>query len=678
MPRPWVLPVAFGLIAVSAAAQDAGSRVSVPLSEYEALKNAQSRASVTVVDSLRLGGSFKGRDLDISFVGRAAGTLPPIDVLTSAAGIVVFGCDGDGIVSRGDAGAFRLTPLAPRFTVRCKLAARGSDRLEMWSTSSVLWVESNVADGEFVLGSEGQDGRRQFSVVRRVTAAAEGQTLAPSATGRYRITLRPDETRFLYQIEVHNPNRARQMFEVAMVSGEQVQQVDAPVPYDVPSGRHRFDLPPGDTVLKISGSLAGSSFQPPIQASVQYCVLESHPLLRPVVVGEPKRVSPQEVAIATQYRGAQAFIVGPGERIVWKATKLEALRTTSFAVRQVIHNFFLPADGPVLGESTLSIDNQGASDVSLPMTSQPTFASLQGEPVLLTKNDQGHLWLPIAQGQQELVVQHRQPYHRVAGFGFATLTLPQVPVPATKGNVILRYPADWYPLYESFLSETRVWTPDAGEILGGLFFFVWTERVLLALGLRLRRRLLLAAALTLAVMSWGWALAVVLVADIVVTAVVVWPAIRRRGLGIGIGVAVALIAVFLFMIAIAIPSLLRARVASTPYPASAAYDRAMSAPEAEKKAELTRNAAEQSYQGLPARFDMPNGVRVTGFERELLETDTPRAAHVVMISQTLLGWLQGLVVLIALALVWRARGELGHGWKARREAARVPPTAEGD
>lgn len=679
MKRLWMLAVlaSFAPAALSQEPSGAGSRVSVPLGEYEALKSAQARASVTVVDTLRLGGSFKGRDLEVVFAGRSAGTLPAIDVLQGAAGIVVYGCDGDGIVSRGDGGSFRLTPLAGRFSVRCRLAARGSDRLEMWSTPFVLWVESTIADGEFVLGSEAEDGRRQFSVVRRVAAATEGgQPLTPSATGRYRITLRPDETRFQYQIEVHNPNRSRQMFEVAMVSGEQVQQVDAPVPYDLPSGHHRFDVPPGDTTIKISGSLSGSSFQPPIAASVQYCLLESHPLLRPVIVGEPKRVSPQEVGIPTEYRGAQAFILASGERVVWKVTKLEALRTTSFAVGQVMHTFFLSAEGPALGESRISIDNQGAPDVSVPMEAKPTFASLQNEPVLLTKNDKGDLWLPIAQGKQELVVQHRQDYWRRAGFGFASLSLPRLPVPATRGDVVLRYPADWFPIYESFLSEAKVWTSDAAMVMAGLLFVLWTERLLAALGLTRTRRVVLAVALTLAGLAWGWALFALIIADIAISGIVVWPWIRQRRLGAGLAV-LALIGVGLFfLVVISLSSLSRARVSSSPSYPSGEYDRQAPVPastaELPKKVEIEDSVV---YQGLPAKFDMPNGVHVSGFNREMLDTETLRFARVVMISQTLLGWLQALVVLGALGLLWGSRAALQAGVQARLERARSPKPA---
>ena len=310
MKRGSLAVVLFALATAAVTAQDANtkasdsaSRVTLSLAEYEDLKKAQKRVSVTVVDTLRLGGSFKGRDLVLVFGARSAGNLPATNVLSRAAGIALYGCDGEGILSRGEGGAFRLTPLASRFTVRCRLATQGSDRIEMGSTPSVLWLESDVTDGELVPGQETADGSRQFSVVRRVAGAGEG--LKPTATGRYKLTLRPDETRFHYQIQVHNPNRSRQAFDVSLASGEHVQQVDAHVPYDVQATRYRFDIPPGEATLTLSGNLAATSFQPPVEASLQYCILDSHPLLRPEVAGEPKRVSPQEVGIATEFRGAQ-------------------------------------------------------------------------------------------------------------------------------------------------------------------------------------------------------------------------------------------------------------------------------------------------------------------------------------------------------------------------------------
>ena len=53
----------------------------------------------------------------------------------------------------------------------------------------------------------------------------------------------------------------------------------------------------------------------------------------------------------------------------------------------------------------------------------------------------------------------------------------------------------------------------------------------------------------------------------------------------------------------------------------------------------------------------------------------PRTVHVVVVSQVLLGWLQSIIVLVAMALVFRVRKSLLAGWQARR---RSPGRAAGE
>jgi len=132
------------------------------------------------------------------------------------------------------------------------------------------------------------------------------------------------------------------------------------------------------------------------------------------------------------------------------------------------------------------------------MQGEPTYAALQGETVFLTKDAQGQLWLPIAQGSQSLLVQHRQSFRRALGLATASLELPRLAVPATSTRVEVRYPQDWVPLYEGFLSEGRLWAPDGGEVVGWALLAFWAERVGLLLGLGLRRRLVIAMVTALA------------------------------------------------------------------------------------------------------------------------------------------------------------------------------------
>lgn len=236
-------------------------RVTLPLSEYEQLRKLRETPSLTVVDTMRITGSFASRTLSLTLSGRSSGTLPAATVLESVEGAALAGCDGSALVSRGEGAAYTLTPLAARFDVRCRLVLSSGDRLSFVAGKSVLFPEGDVADGEFLPGADPGNGTRPFTVVRRI--ATGGEALAPTATGRYRITLLPDETRFRWTVEVRNPNRGRAPFDLVLASGERVQEVVEPGPYDVKEGRTRFDLPPGDGTIVLTGTLTGSEFARP-------------------------------------------------------------------------------------------------------------------------------------------------------------------------------------------------------------------------------------------------------------------------------------------------------------------------------------------------------------------------------------------------------------------------------
>jgi hypothetical protein len=146
-------------------------------------------------------------------------------------------------------------------------------------------------------------------------------------------------------------------------------------------------------------------------------VLEAHPLIRPEVRTAARRVGLGEAGIEAQYRGAQAFLLGGRVEVGIAATRLEALKTAGFAVTRLAQIFFFAADGKVRGETTLSIDNQGAPALVLPTGVEPMFASIAGEPAFLTRDAEGRLFLPLAQGKQDVVVQDVRPFR--TRFGLA-------------------------------------------------------------------------------------------------------------------------------------------------------------------------------------------------------------------------------------------------------------------
>lgn len=666
----------------------AGSpRVTLPLSEYEQLRKLRETSSLTVVDTLKVTGSFASRSLALALSGRSSGTLPVAVVLESVEGAALAGCDGTALVSRGDGAAYTLTPLGPRFEVRCRLVPSSGDRLSFVAGKAVLFPEGDVTDGEFLPGPDTGDGTRPFTVVRRIASA--GEALAPTATGRYRITLLPDETRFRWTIEVRNPNRGRAPFDVVLASGERVQEVVAPGPYDVKEGRTRFDLPPGDGTIVLTGTLGGTEFRPPVAAALSYLLLESHPLLKAEARTGARRVSPQETGLPREYRGGQAFLLGKGDAFAWSTTRLEALRATSYAVRSTTQTLFVPADGPVLGQSLFEIDNQGASDLALPPSPEPTYAAFGEEAVFLTKNAKGDLWLPLASGPQALLLQSRQPISRALGLASGSLAVPHLPVPSTRYAVELRYPDAWVPLYERFGGESRFALPETGSFVAFLLLAGWLFTLLRQLKLEPTGAVLLAGVLALSTFASGAAAFFVLGAAIALSVLWLAALVRERKPRLRTLFALGALGAFasVLVLAVLVPSgLLRTSAPQAPAGRSAFYEQSSTSPRPAAKAVPLADApsspeaqpanvvsAGTAYEGLPAKVELPRGARSTWWSREMLAADAAPHVRVLLASRPLVTLVQALVVLAALGLAWRSRGALRDGFRALgargREAA---------
>jgi hypothetical protein len=659
-------------------AQTTPSQVILALPEYERLR-APEPESFTVIDSARLGGTFRDRNLTITFVGRSVGRRVTTAVLSAAGGISVWGCNGAAVITRGD-DSFRLTPLAESFTTTCRIAASGSDRLELAATRDVLAVESNVGDGELIAGTRAADGTSRHSLVRQSGGTSE--TVAPTATGHYLITLLPDESRFRYAIDVHNPNRHRHTLEVRFRSGEHLQQVDAVAPYEVIDGAYRFDLQPGDTTLVLKGQLPGDSFVPPVEASLQYLAIENHPIVRPKIAGAVKRVSVAETGVPTQFRGPQAFLLARGETVRWTRSRLEALHTVSYAVSGARHTFFVPAEGAVLGESLIAVDNQGASDIKLPLRPEPTYVSIGNEPIVMAKDADGKLSVPLSSGTQTLLVQHRQSIRSIAGFGFGRLVIPQLNVPATSLLVTINYPRQWYPILQSFSTRTKFWRPSSALLLAFLALLLWTERVLAWLDIPLRQRLAIATTCAAAAASFDIIAIVLMSADALLTIAWLVPQLQKekwtffKGLTATLAVA-GVILVFAYSLQT------RRRLDGYSYSgggiASVAETPALSgeAKDFMDEASRQRNAMQVSagnsstakqefnYQGLPAKFEIPEGERHGYFGQEMLSTAREQSVRVLLISSTVV-WLIGMLfVALALVMLWKSRTLLAEGLRSR-------------
>lgn len=659
--RKFTIAISVFVAALPLLGQDASkpSQVTIGLNEYETLRHASDTPSATVIDTIRLSGGFGSRDLAVTIAGRATGTRPLVKALTDTTDVTIAGCKGEAILSRSGKGAFDVIPLANTFELRCDLRISGSDRLRMHVTPAVLDVRSSVTDGELVSGDEDDSGARDYTLVRHVTGA-EG-TLAATATGRYLITLLPDATRFRYAIDVHNPNRATSTLELTLVSNEHLQQIDSAAPYEVTGNRYVFSIPPGDSAITLTGELRGTSFTAPVRASLQYLVLESHPLLRPTVQTPAKRISLGESGVETQYRGALAFETG-SERITWNVARLEALHAISYAVNQASHTLFVPIDGPVLGQSTFALRNEGAAELVLPARPEPSYVSFDEEPMLMTKNAAGELTVPLSPGEQTLLVQHRQPLHRTLGIAYGSLAVPQLSVPATNTGLVMSYPSQWVPLYEDFASRATLWSPSAGQIALFLVLAIWIERLLAWLTLGARRRF------TIALLT---ALAATIVTSFLILVVMAFGALTMFWIATRTSLKQKIAAAALVIVVVLI--VLVGYVGRINSLSETSYRSAEVSTASAKVGELNRaqppapapEAPAQAYQGLPAKFTLPNGERWSSFSQELLRVDRPQTAHVVLLSLVLAHWIGLAIALLAIGLLWRERQRIKDAIRAQ-------------
>ena len=99
------------------------------------------------------------------------------------------------------------------------------------------------------------------------------------------------------------------------------------------------------------------------------------------------------------------------------------------------------------------------------------------------------------------------------------------------------------------------------------------------------------------------------------------------------------------------------------------------APPSPKAAPTERGFA---YQGLPAKFELPAGVRSGSFSVQMLSPERPQTITLVLLSMTLVTWVAAALTLIALWMLWRQRAIIRDAVRAHLAAAApaAPATAQ--
>lgn len=655
--------------------------VPVPLEKYEELTRKKEPRSLTVVESARVSGSF-AKGLTLTLSGRSMGDLPAVPVLDAA--IVLDRCVSDQALLSRSADQVLLTPLGARFTVRCGLSPSSSDAPLVLPLLGIVDVGGTVPDGD-VTATVSQS-QTVLQLARREPALAiapvEETSLPPTVVGRYRVTVLPDDARFRWELEVHNPNRKPVSFPLPVRANETLEKLETPARYEPTPDGFTVELPPGDTKLAVIGAMKGTRFEPPIDAAAQLVLIDSHPLLRLEVTTEGKRLSPAETGLDAEYRGAQGLLLARGQTVQWHATVLETLASSSYTVRSLHSTFFAGADGRLFGESRIAIDNEGAAEVTLPMRHKPDYATIAATAVPLTSTASGDLRLPLARGAQDISVQHQGTLKTGFGLAYGTLELPGVGATTTSSRVDLRTGSDWVPLYQGFASKRWLALPAAGDALLALCFGIWAFALLARLGLSSPRAGALAVVIAVLASSNAaahWPVVVglsglttlLLLARLKESKVKLVVPFSLAGTSVAFVVSVVLLVGFTTLFGDNVR-----RMFGMSADALAGDDNIVSHvvdPGLTKKTmknfgtynDYGGGGTPATYQGVAAARQLPVGRRQVSLSEEMVDTSAPMSASVLLVSSSVVNVLYALLNLAALALAFVLRRTLLGGVKVQ-------------
>jgi hypothetical protein len=692
-------PFAIALMLLAAVGGQSPARIRIPLAHYATLvRRGEPKPEVAPrvwIESVRVKGSFEG-GFELSVSGRSQGTMARTPLLHPS-GTNLNTCRGEALLERDENGYVEIVALAPRFTLRCTIERQ--DREFALTLSRVVDVSATLLDGDVKLEpGEGGSQKLSFTKLRRASARpvskeAQRERLPATAVGLYRLRVFPDEARFVWRFDIHNPNAEPVAYSISAPEGAHVERVDGVSDHALVSEGARLVVPPGDHEVSLTGTLARSTFEAPVQAAAQFVVVEHHPLVRLSVSTDARAVALKEVDVSPEFRGARAYVLARGQTLSWTKTPIETLPTTRFAIDQLSSRFFVGSGGQSLGETTVELTNEGAAEVSFPMRVAPTYAAVADAPIPLTQDADGQLVVGLSSGRNIIELQHRHALRTSLGFAVGELEVPSLEAPATRGDVELRYSRDWIPLYESFAGERRLASPAFGDAILLFVLALWTFE--LALRFEFRRRTALPLSALAAAASWcttlgHWSVVCSLSALSMVF-VVPWlrtvevPLLRwfrwiPSSLLGGVVILTLLGGITLFgnnvramfgssadvLSGEAFPADLRQSNAVAGLDGVAARDGAVGG--------LPSPAAGASnYAGIGVPTELPMGIRRTILSQELVEASGPTLCRVVLISASLAEAAQVVVFSLLLGFLFLRRGLLARGLRSQLAKVTMRP-----
>jgi len=423
------------------------SSVTIPVEEFLQLRQRSDLPKVTSIEEVVLSGQF-GKSLSLTFSGRCAGGFEPRPALKIAEGFSLSGCKGDALFSASD-DTLSLVPLASRFRLSCEVRPKNWNEIEIHVLNALSF--SGKVSGAEVIAEHTDATERKIGITPaagKVAARGGGEI---SGIAKYRVTVQPEESTFHYVFRLRNPGRVKRRYEIRWFNGEVVQKVRGLANYDESETGAELQLNPGDNEISVTGRFQGTAFKPLMASEQQYLLVESHPTLQLTIEGNGRRIAPKDPELHPRFTNGRLYVFGSQGDLSWKTRRLEVLEAMGYSITSADYRYYVPEFGNPVVEARYQLNNQGTPEIAIDVPGIATYLEVDGQPQVLYKSTDGKLLAQVPSGTSMVFVQYRgtQGAGRMLSGQRAELVKPNAVLSNVSVNLLT--PAKWKVLFGSSL-----------------------------------------------------------------------------------------------------------------------------------------------------------------------------------------------------------------------------------
>ncbi len=262
------------------------------------------------------------------------------------------------------------------------------------------------------------------------------------------------ETGFVYRL-VMSQGKELGTVQLPLHLGEKVREVSGAPGWTVEGKALLLPVAGRDADVTISGVLSPDSardgmrvFAPDERSAYEWWLVESDPDLRVELGGEGKLVDNGQSPIPPTLPTARTFLVQRGERLEVTATSLVRGEVLAAVARTERRFVSVTPSGEVIGDESITYDNNGLDHLTVVPAGQPIYASTDSQPgrILHTRAGSREMLVPLLGGVHVLRVQTLSQQRVWPLLG--VLSFPASDHPLTTGSVevTVGLPGDVFPL----------------------------------------------------------------------------------------------------------------------------------------------------------------------------------------------------------------------------------------